>query len=107
MTGFVELRHWGLGTVIHPNVTIGRDVTIFHNVTIAGETWLGSPHRVVIEDGATLGAGCLIIPRVDTGLTIGRRSMVAAGAVVTRDVPADHLAVGVPAVCKPKRAAGS
>jgi UDP-2-acetamido-3-amino-2,3-dideoxy-glucuronate N-acetyltransferase len=43
--------------------------------------------------GASIGAGAVILP----GVTIGERAMVGAGAVVTRDVPADALVVGNPA----------
>lgn len=38
----VILEHFALGTVIHPNVTIGRRVRIFHHVTLAAQTWVGS-----------------------------------------------------------------
>jgi acetyltransferase-like isoleucine patch superfamily enzyme len=91
---------------MHPNVSIGKNVTIFHNVTIAGETWVGSPHRVVVEDDVTLGVGSIIMPRPDTGLTVGKGSVVGAGAVVTRDVPANCVAAGVPAVARPRRDGG-
>ncbi len=43
--------------------------------------------------GASIGAGCIILPDV----TIGRFAMTGAGAVVTRDVPAHGLALGAPA----------
>ena len=48
----------------------------------------------VVGAGATLGARAVIGPGVD----LGRFSMVAAGSVVTRDVPDFHLVAGVPAV---------
>jgi acetyltransferase-like isoleucine patch superfamily enzyme len=53
----------------------------------------GSQQRVVIEDDVYLGMGM----RVLSGVTIGRGSVVGAGAVVTRDVPPLSIAVGVPA----------
>ncbi len=56
----------------------------------ADKSWL-SP--VVIREGASLGAGSIILP----GITVGEYAMVAAGAVVTRDVPSYHLVVGNPA----------
>jgi UDP-2-acetamido-3-amino-2,3-dideoxy-glucuronate N-acetyltransferase len=48
---------------------------------------------VVIHEGASVGARAVILP----GCEIGRWAMIAAGAVVTRDVPAFALAVGAPA----------
>ncbi len=48
---------------------------------------------VTIGDGAWVGCGSIVLP----GVTIGRRSVVAAGAVVHRDVPDNALVAGVPA----------
>ncbi|MCC7369131.1 MAG: acyltransferase [Chloroflexi bacterium] len=48
---------------------------------------------IVIEDGAWIGAGALILD----GVRVGRNAVVGAGAVVTKDVPANCVAVGVPA----------
>lgn len=51
------------------------------------------PTPVVIEDGAYIGTGAIILP----GVTIGHGAVVSAGSVVTRDVPPNSLAAGVPA----------
>jgi acetyltransferase-like isoleucine patch superfamily enzyme len=50
-----------------------------------------------------IGRGCFIGARaiVLKGVTIGDGAVVAAGALVTRDVPAEHLAIGNPAVVRP------
>jgi tetrahydrodipicolinate N-succinyltransferase len=56
----------------------------------------GRPHveaPVRIGDGTWLGARAMVLP----GVTIGKRVLVAAGAVVTRDVPDDVLVAGNPA----------
>ena len=54
----------------------------------------GNEYRnTLIRKGATLGANCTIV----CGVTIGEFALVGAGAVVTRDVPAYALMVGVPA----------
>lgn len=51
------------------------------------------PRPVRIEDGVFLGTGAMVLP----GVTVGARSLVAAGAVVTEDVPAGSVAAGNPA----------
>jgi maltose O-acetyltransferase len=52
-----------------------------------------TPTGVVIEDGAYIGTGSIILP----GVTVGQGSVVSAGSVVSRDVPPNSLAAGVPA----------
>ena len=49
--------------------------------------------EVVIEDDVWLGYGAVVL----TGVTVGRGSVVAAGSVVTRDIPPYSIAGGVPA----------
>jgi acetyltransferase-like isoleucine patch superfamily enzyme len=49
--------------------------------------------RTLVRYGASIGAGAVVV----TGVTVGRHAMVAAGAVVTRDVPDHGLVQGVPA----------
>ncbi len=56
-----------------------------------GDDW--EPRGVTVREGAAVGARAVIV----AGVTIGRWSMVAAGAVVTRDVPDFALVAGVPA----------
>jgi acetyltransferase-like isoleucine patch superfamily enzyme len=51
----------------------------------------GAP--IVIEDNVWLGANVVVMP----GVTIGKHSVVAAGSVVTKDVPPDTIVAGVPA----------
>jgi len=47
----------------------------------------------LVREGAAIGSNAVILP----GVTIGRRAMVGAGAVVTRDVPDDAVVAGNPA----------
>lgn len=99
------LEHYGLGVVVHPNVVIGHNVRIFHGVTLAAETWVGSPHKVVIGDNVIIGAGASVIARPDQGLTVGAGAMIGAGAVVTGDVAPGQTMVGIPA--RPLKRKGS
>jgi acetyltransferase-like isoleucine patch superfamily enzyme len=52
-----------------------------------------SAEGIVVEDGAWIGAGAILLD----GVRIGRGAVVGAGSVVTRDVPSRTLALGVPA----------
>ncbi len=76
---------------------IGHDVsllTINHAVgprsLRAGTSFFG---EIIIEDGCWLASRCTVLP----GVTIGEGSIVAAGSVVTRNVPCHALVAGVPA----------
>ena len=91
-------------TVIGP-VCIGHHVNLAQGITVTalnhnfGEKTKRideqgiSTKPVVIEDDVWIGANAVILP----GVTIGRHAVVAAGAVVTKDVPAYCVAGGVPA----------
>lgn len=84
------------GVFLPSNSRIGNDVFIGPNVTMTddryprvlkpGENYAALPP--IIEDGASIGAGAVILP----GIRIGKGSKVAAGAIVTEDLP-DGLAV--------------
>mgnify|MGYP001095878185 CR=1 FL=1 len=52
-----------------------------------------SAEGIVIEDGAWIGAGAIILD----GVRIGRNGVIGAGSVVTRDVPDYGIAIGAPA----------
>jgi acetyltransferase-like isoleucine patch superfamily enzyme len=78
--------------------TIGDDVTICPGVSLANDPHPGSENHLcergpTIERGAQLGTNATILPFV----TIGERSLVAAGSVVTRNVPPAVVVAGNPA----------
>lgn len=85
----VRLPHAGRGIVLHPDAKIGAGVTIYHRVTVGVSGLSGPP---VIEDGAYLGTGAVVIGDV----TVGAGAKVGANAVVVKDVPTGATAVGVP-----------
>lgn len=100
------------GVVIGNNVKIQNNVSIYEGTTVEDDVFLGPScvltnvsnprsqvnrrklyERTVIRRGATIGANATIV----CGTTIGRYAFVAAGAVVTKDVPDYAMMVGVPA----------
>lgn len=91
------MEHYGLATVIHPNVKIGRRVRIFHHVTLASESVIGSGNDIEIGDDVLIGAGAIVVGRGNRRLVIGDGAVVGAGAVVTGDVPSGEIVVGSPA----------
>lgn len=107
----------GKDVYIDTDVVVGDDckienfATLYHGLTVGNRVFIG-PHacftndmypravspewQVVptqVEDGASIGANATVL----CGITIGKNSMVAAGAVVTRSVPPHALVAGAPA----------
>jgi len=87
-------------------ISIGENCDIAPEVAfVVGSHELGNEGRragkgyckpIVIEDGCWLGARVTVLG----GVTIGKGSMIGAGSLVTKDIPANSLAVGVPAKVK-------
>ena len=82
-------------------ITIGDNVLIGPKVNLVSEnhpidptqrkSLIGKP--IIIKNNAWLGAGATILP----GITVGENSIVAAGAIVTKDVPDNTIVAGNPA----------
>ena len=95
---FVNIRystHISAGTIIEPLVFIGGGTLTMNDRKIV---WKRSneifvPNAPIIKRGARIGGGCIILP----GVTVGENSQVAAGSIVTRDVPMGMVVMGSPA----------
>lgn len=91
--------HVDLGAPVHigDRVQIGHDVTLLTVNHAIGERWLRSGTSefgpIEIGHGTWIASRAIVLP----GVTIGEGSVVAAGAIVTRDVPPNTLVAGVPA----------
>jgi acetyltransferase-like isoleucine patch superfamily enzyme len=105
----------GTASIIEGRVNIGNDVSLQSLVYVPTDTIIGNhvfigpntvltndrypPSRIgglrgpVLSDGASVGANVTVLP----GVCIGEGALVAAGAVVTKDVPGHKLAIGSPA----------
>ncbi|MEM1532123.1 MAG: DapH/DapD/GlmU-related protein [Nitrososphaerota archaeon] len=103
----------GTGTQLDGSVKIGNNVRVEsmvylpHLTEIGDNVFLGPGVRVTndlyppsrkllgvrVEDDASIGCGAILL----AGITIGKGAVVAAGAVVTRDVPPNVVVKGIPA----------
>lgn len=81
------------GVVVEDDVFIGPAAVFTNDLRPRSRRRPDEYLRTVLRHGCSLGANCTILP----GVTIGRWAMVAAGAVVTRDVPDFALVKGNPA----------
>lgn len=80
----------GYCLVIHPETRIGKGVTLRHCVTLGNKGEFGGVPD--LQDGVEVGAHAIIVGPI----TVGRNSIIGAGAVVTKDVPPDTVVVGNP-----------
>jgi sugar O-acyltransferase (sialic acid O-acetyltransferase NeuD family) len=86
----------GKNTLIMPYTLIGHDVTIGAHGMITSSVNIAG--HVVLEDEVFVGAGAVVVNgRPDRPLVIGRGAKIAAGAVVTKSVPAGATVAGNPA----------
>jgi sugar O-acyltransferase (sialic acid O-acetyltransferase NeuD family) len=86
--------------IVNLDCTIGHDTTIGDFVTMAPSVNVSG--GVEVKEGSDLGTGASIIQ----GITIGEWTVLGAGSVVTRDLPSNVTAVGVPAKPIKERRAG-
>lgn len=85
------------------SIVCDREVHIGNKVTIGADTRIGDrddhpelyasePKPVIIDDNVWIGMNCIILK----GVHIGHNVIIGAGSVVTKDIPADSVAAGVP-----------
>jgi maltose O-acetyltransferase len=101
--GARSFANWGLVSLDVATVTIGDDVQIGPNVQLLTATHPLEPgprrdkweaaRPIAIGNNVWLGGGVIVCP----GVTIGPDTVVGAGSVVVRDLPAGVVAVGAPA----------
>lgn len=83
----------GMGVVVGETAEVGDDVVLFHGSTLGGKSMRRGKRHPTLGDGVVVGAGAKILGPV----WVGNGAQVGANAVVIHDVPADAIAVGVPA----------
>lgn len=81
------------GTRIEDNVFVGPNATLTNDPLPRSKVYPETFSGIHIKQGASIGANATLLP----GVTIGENAMVGAGAVVTKDVPANAVVVGNPA----------
>jgi serine O-acetyltransferase len=83
----------GMGVVIGETAIVGDDVMLYHGVTLGGRSLAKVKRHPTVGNRVTIGSGARVLGDV----TIGDDSQVGANSVVTKDVPAGAVAVGIPA----------
>src|SRR5512134_2351093 len=82
----------GMGVVIGETAEIGKDVTMYHGVTLGGTSWKKGKRHPTIEENVIIGAGAAILGAI----RIGENSKIGSGSVVNREVPPNSTVVGIP-----------
>ena len=90
----------GMGVVIGETSKIGDNVTIYHMVTLGGispsinsDNQRQVKRHPTLKDNVVIGSGAQVLGPI----TVGENAKIGANAVVTKDVPANAVMVGIPA----------
>ena len=90
----------GMGVVIGETSEIGKNVTIYHNVTLGGiapsinsNDQRDMKRHPTLEDNVVIGSGAQILGPI----TIGKNSLIGSNSVVTKNVPEKSVMAGIPA----------
>ncbi|WP_307781336.1 serine O-acetyltransferase EpsC [Agilicoccus flavus] len=90
----------GMGVVIGETAEIGDDVMLYNGINLGGRTLAKGKRHPTLGNGVTVGTGAKILGPV----VVGDGAQVGANSVVVKDVPAGHVATGIPARHRPGRA---
>jgi serine O-acetyltransferase len=82
----------GMGVVIGETAEVGKDVTIYHGVTLGGTSLSKGKRHPTIGDRVVIGTGAKVLGAI----TIGEDSRIGANAVVVKSAPPNSVIVGVP-----------
>jgi serine O-acetyltransferase len=91
------IDHFG-GIVVSGYASFGANCRI-RNGVVVGLSRVQEPAAPSIGDNVDIGSGAKVLGAI----RIGNNVSIGANAVVIRDVPDDHIAVGIPAVSRPRR----
>ncbi len=94
------VAHRGFGLVVHPKTTLGKHVILYQGVTLGSAAPWDGPRAVVgieVGDDVTICAGAKVLAPSGELLRIGKGTIIAANAVLTRSTGEDELWAGIPA----------
>jgi serine acetyltransferase len=97
LKGPVKLGHFGMNIVVHPDVVLGKDVFIWHNVTLSVSHTPGAGAQLVIGDRVTIGTGAVVVTPLRGSLEICNDVSIGANSVVPRSITEPGTYVGAPA----------
>lgn len=83
----------GMGVVVGETAEIGDDCTLYHGVTLGGISWDVGKRHPTLGDGVVIGAGAKVLGPI----LIGSGARVGSNAVVTKAIPENATAIGIPA----------